>query len=92
MRSAFERALAFARNDNRGGSVPIIQRQSVADLLMNAKMKINTSRLLVWKALDVLDHGPGDQNPRFEHSLAAKIYAADCAVPQVFECMQAVGM
>ncbi|KAK0388990.1 hypothetical protein NLU13_2567 [Sarocladium strictum] len=92
MRAAFEKALAFARNDNRGGSVPIIQRQSVADLLMNAKMKIDTSRLLVWKALDVLDHGPGDRNARFEYSLAAKIYATDCAVPQVFECMQAVGM
>ncbi|KIW13047.1 hypothetical protein PV08_08234 [Exophiala spinifera] len=92
MRAAFERALAFARNDNRGGTVPIIQRQSVADLLMNAKIKIDTSRLLVWKALDVLEHGPGDRNARFEYSVAAKIYATDCAVPQVFECMQAVGM
>jgi alkylation response protein AidB-like acyl-CoA dehydrogenase len=27
MRAVFERALAFARNDNRGGSIPIIQRQ-----------------------------------------------------------------
>jgi alkylation response protein AidB-like acyl-CoA dehydrogenase len=59
---------------------------------MNAKIKIDTSRLLVWKTLDVLDHGPGNRNARFEYSVAVKIYATDCAVPEVFECMQAVGM
>ncbi|KIV82545.1 hypothetical protein PV11_04647 [Exophiala sideris] len=92
MRAAFERALEFARKDDRGGSMAIVQRQSVADLLINAKIKIDTSRLLVYKALDGLENGPGDHSARFETCLAAKIYATDCAVPQVFECMQVVGM
>ncbi|KAH7305297.1 acyl-CoA dehydrogenase/oxidase [Stachybotrys elegans] len=92
MREAFERAITFSKSDSRGGSVPIIERQSVADLLINAKIKTDTSRLVVWKALDCLENGPGDASSRFESCLAAKIYATDSALPAVFECMQAVGM
>jgi alkylation response protein AidB-like acyl-CoA dehydrogenase len=92
MRAAFEKALAFAKNDHRGGSVPIIQRQSPADLLINAKMRIDSSRALVWKALDSLDNGPGDANARFEACLEAKIHSSDSAIQCVYECMQVVGM
>jgi alkylation response protein AidB-like acyl-CoA dehydrogenase len=92
MRSAFELALKFSKEDNRGGSVPIIKRQSVADLLMGSKMRIDTSRLLVWKALDGLDrYGPSDATV-LEYCLQAKIYGGDAAVPAVYECMQVVGM
>ncbi|KAF5586532.1 acyl dehydrogenase [Fusarium pseudoanthophilum] len=92
MRAAFEKALAFAKNDHRGGSVPIIQRQSPADLLINAKMRIDSSRALVWKALDSLDNGPGDAKARFEACLEAKIHSSDSAIQCVYECMQVVGM
>ncbi|KAF5575468.1 acyl dehydrogenase [Fusarium pseudocircinatum] len=92
MRAAFEKALAFAKNDHRGGSVPIIQRHSPADLLINAKMRIDSSRALVWKALDSLDSGPGDAKARFEACLEAKIHSSDSAIQCVYECMQVVGM
>jgi alkylation response protein AidB-like acyl-CoA dehydrogenase len=42
-RAAFNVALALSR-DTRGGTVPIGQRQSVADLLINIKIRTETSR------------------------------------------------
>lgn len=92
MRRAFEVALKFAKEDNRGGTVPIIQRQSVADLLINCKIKIDTSRLLVRNALDSFDKGTGDAASRLESCLQTKIYCGDAAVQAVWETMQAVGM
>lgn len=92
MRVAFELALDFAKRDDRGGSVPIIQRQSPADLLINAKIKIDTSRLIVWKAVDALENGPGNSKERFETCLEAKIYPSDSAIACVWECMQVVGV
>ncbi|CAF3577369.1 unnamed protein product [Fusarium graminearum] len=92
MRTAFEAALKFAKEDNRGGSVPIIQRQSVADLLINCKIKTDTSRLLVRNALDAFDKGRGDAISRLEACLQAKIYSGEAAVQAVWEVMQAVGM
>lgn len=92
MRVAFETALDFAKRDSRGGSVPIIQRQSPADLLINAKIKIDTSRMIVWKAVDALENGPGNAAERFETCLEAKIYPSDSAMSCVWDCMQAVGM
>lgn len=38
-RAIFDAALAFAKNQTRGGTVPIGQHQSVADLLINIKMR-----------------------------------------------------
>ncbi|KAM0325118.1 hypothetical protein ACHAQA_007657 [Verticillium albo-atrum] len=91
-RAAFEAALKFAREDHRGGSVPIIERQSVADLLINCKIKIDTSRLLVRHALDSLDRQTGTTASRFESCLEAKIFSGDSAVQAVWEAMQVVGM
>lgn len=59
-RGAFEAALAFAKSDDRHGSVPIIQRPTVADRLIDIKIKCDTSRLICWKAVHCLDNGPGD--------------------------------
>ncbi|KPM38695.1 Nitroalkane oxidase [Neonectria ditissima] len=92
MRKAFEAALKFAREDNRGGTVPVLQRQSPADLLINAKIKIDTSRILVWKALSGLEEGAGDESSRYEACLQAKVYCSDQAVSVVWETMQVVGV
>ncbi|RMZ77700.1 hypothetical protein DV738_g4243, partial [Chaetothyriales sp. CBS 135597] len=92
LRKAFEEALTFAKHDTRGGTVPIIQHQSVADLLISLKGRIDTSRLLVWKALDTLQNGPGDYAARLEYCLQTKIYCSDQAVPGITEAMYAVGM
>lgn len=87
MAAAFEAALDFAKNDTRGGADPIIGRQSVADLLIGVKMRIDASRFLTWKASHALDNGLGG-----ELALEAKIYCSDLAVQSVSDCMSAVGM
>ncbi|OAA56281.1 Acyl-CoA dehydrogenase/oxidase [Niveomyces insectorum RCEF 264] len=92
MRAAFEAALKFAKEDTRGGSVPVLQRQSPADLLINAKIKIDTSRLLTWKALDGLEKGTGNELSRLEACLQTKVYCGDLAASCVLETMQVVGI
>lgn len=87
MSAAFEAALEFAKNDTRGGSEPIINRQSVSDLLLDVKMRIDAARFLTWKAADAFDKGLGG-----ELALEAKIYCSDLAVKSVTDCMSAVGM
>lgn len=42
-RAIFDAALAFSKT-SRGGNVPIGERQSVADLLIDIKMRTETSR------------------------------------------------
>ena len=92
MRKAFEAALEFAKKDTRGGAVPILERQSVADLLTSIKIRIDTSRILVWKALSALQDEPGDFPARLEQCVEANIYCTDQAVPAITEAMSAVGM
>ena len=87
MRAAFEAALKFSKEDSRGGSTPILNRQSVADLLMNIKMRTDASRLLTWQACRAFEKGLGPELP-----LEAKIYCSDNAVKCVVDAMNAVGM
>lgn len=87
MAAAFESALKFAKSDTRGGAQPIINHQSVSDLLIDIKMKTDTSRFLTWKAAHALDNGLGG-----ELALEAKIYCSDSAVKAVVDAMSAIGM
>lgn len=91
-RGAFEAALAFAKTDDRRGSVPIIQRDTVADRLVDIKIKVDTARLICWKAVHCLDNGPGDFAHRQELCLEAKIYATDACVDACTDAMKLVGM
>ncbi|MCJ1472978.1 hypothetical protein MMC13_001627, partial [Lambiella insularis] len=86
MRAAFEAALRFAKSDSRGGSKPILERQSVSDLLMHIKMRTDASRFLTWKACQALETGGGA-----ELALEAKIFCSDNAVQCVVDAMSAVG-
>lgn len=92
MRAAFEKALEFAKTDTRGGTVPILQRQSVSNLLIDVKCRIDACRLLTWKALHCLENGPGDFKARQELCLETKIYTSDNCVKSVTDTMSAVGM
>ncbi|TKA67480.1 hypothetical protein B0A49_08254 [Cryomyces minteri] len=92
MRAAFEAALAYAKTQTRGGSVPILERQSVADLLIDVKMRCEASRYLTWKALHGLENGPGGFAARLEMALEAKVFASDNAVKCVVDGMKVVGM
>lgn len=91
-RGAFEAALAFAKSDDRRGSVPIIQRATVSDRLVDIKIKCDTSRLICWKAVHCLDNGPGDFLHRQELCLEAKIHATDACVDACTDAMKVVGM
>jgi len=89
MRAAFEAALKYAKENNAGGTVKILERQSPADLLIAIKIRADTARLLTWKAAHALDTGaPGAA----EMCYAAKIYASEAAVTSVAEAMRVVGM
>lgn len=92
MRATFDAALRFAKDDTRGGSAPILERQSVADLLIDIKIRAETSRLLTWKALHAIENGPGDWKVRLELALEAKIYSSEAAVQSVVDAMKAVGI
>ncbi|OCL02796.1 acyl-CoA dehydrogenase NM domain-like protein [Glonium stellatum] len=92
MRAAFESGLNFAKSDTRGGTVPILARQSVADLLINIKMRVEAARALTWKALSCLENGPGDWKARLEIALEAKVWCSDQVVGCVIDAMKVVGM
>lgn len=87
MRRSFDLALAFAKREARGGSVPILQRQSVADLLINVKMRCESSRSLVWRAAYALEQ---KGNPELAYE--TKIFCSDNAVQSVVDAMNAVGV
>ncbi|KAJ5815069.1 Acyl-CoA dehydrogenase [Penicillium riverlandense] len=90
-RAVFDAALAFSR-DPRGGTVPIGQRQSVADLLINIKMRTETSRYLTWKAAHCLASDQGEYAQRREPALLAKIYCSDASVQSCTDAINAVGI
>lgn len=92
MRATFEAALKYAKDETRGGSVPILERQSVGDLLIDIKMRIEASRLFAWKALHAIENGPGDWKARLEMALEAKILSSEAAVQSVVDAMKAVGI
>lgn len=91
-RAAFEAALAFARGEDRGGMVKLLERQSVADLLIDVKMRTEAARMLTWKALKGMEQGAGNWETRLELALEAKIFSSESAVRSVVDCMKAVGM
>ena len=92
MRATFAAALKFTKEDSRGGSVPILARQSVADVMIDIKMRTEASRYLTWKACHCLENGPGEYQDRRELVLEAKIFCSDNAVKCVVDAMKVVGM
>lgn len=92
MRSAFDAALAFAKSDDRRGSVPLLERQAFADLLSGIKMATEACRALTWKAAHSLLNGPGNYDARRELANSAKVYCSEAAVKAVTDAIRAVGM
>ena len=92
MRAAFEAAIKFCKEDKRGGTVPIIQHQSVADKLMDIKMRIEAARALTWKAISTVERQDLSWETKLEICLEAKIWCSDQAPKAVVDAMAAVGM
>ncbi|KAF5520222.1 Nitroalkane oxidase [Colletotrichum aenigma] len=89
MRTAFRSALRFAKDKDQGGSVKVLERQSAADLLVSLKTKIDTARLISWKAAHAVDNGEKDA---VELCSQAKIYGSEVAVEGVAEAMRVIGI
>ena len=94
MRHAFDAALAFAKSDARGGSKRILEHQSVADRLIDAKCTIEAARALTWKAMSVLESTNESVawEQRLEIALESKIWCSEQAPKVVLGCMGVVGM
>jgi alkylation response protein AidB-like acyl-CoA dehydrogenase len=89
MRQAFDIAYRFARTENRGGPVPIIEHQAVSDILADAKGKIEAVRLLAWRALDaVMSMHPSGP----ELALHSKIFGSETGIDVVTDLVKIVGV
>ncbi|KAL3420747.1 acyl-CoA dehydrogenase domain-containing protein [Phlyctema vagabunda] len=89
-RGIFDAALKFSKS-TRGGSVPIGERQSVADLLIDIKMRTETSRYLTWKAAQRLQ-SDSEYDEKRELAIEAKIYCSDAAVKSAVDAINLVGV
>jgi butyryl-CoA dehydrogenase len=89
MRAAFAFALEFARGERRGGIRPIIEHQAVGYALADAKMAIEATRGLCWRACRAVDaQSPAAQ----ELAIEAKIYGSETAVRVLTDLMRVVGI
>ncbi|MCM0620879.1 acyl-CoA dehydrogenase family protein [Nocardioides bruguierae] len=89
MRRAFEHAHRFATTDTRGGAVPVIEHQAVADLLSDSKGRLEATRLLAWRALDaVMSQDPSAA----EWALHSKVLGSETGLQVVTDLAKAVGM
>jgi nitroalkane oxidase len=89
MRTAFDFALGFARNERRGGIHPIIEHQAVGYALADAKMAIEATRSLCWRACQAVDL----QSPAAEElAIEAKVYGSETAVRVLTNLMRVVGV
>jgi alkylation response protein AidB-like acyl-CoA dehydrogenase len=89
MRKAFDIAYKFAAAEKRGGLVPIIDHQAVADVLTDAKGKIEATRLLSWRALDAVLAGR-PTGP--ELALHAKIFGSETGLEVINSLIKVVGV
>ena len=87
MRQTFNRALAWAKSENRGSKEPMLQKQSVADLLIKIKTRCEATRALVWKAA----HCFGRTAWGAELCYEAKIFGSESAVESVTDAIYVVG-
>jgi alkylation response protein AidB-like acyl-CoA dehydrogenase len=89
MRAAFDFTLDFARNERRGGIHPILEHQAVGYALADAKIAIEATRCLSWRACQAVDlQSPGAQ----ELAAGAKIHGSEVAVRVLTDLMRVVGI
>lgn len=88
MRQAFDEALSWAKTERRGGRDIMLQKQSVADLLIKMKTRLEASRALTWKAADAF----GKTKFGSELCYEAKIFCSESAVESVTDAVNLVGV
>ena len=88
MRQTFDKALAWAKIERRGGRDSMLQKQSVADLLIKIKTRCEASRALTWRAACALGKTPFGGELCYE----AKIFGSESAVKSVTDAINLVGV
>lgn len=88
MRQTFDRVLAWAKENRRGSKEAMIQKQSVADLLIKIKTRCEATRALVWKAACCF----GSTRFGAELCYEAKIFGSESAVECVMDAINLVGV
>lgn len=88
MRQAFTEALAWAKAERRGGRDIMLQKQSVADLLVKMKTHLEASRALTWRAAEAF----GKTKFGSELCYEAKIFCSEKAVESVNDAVNLVGV
>jgi alkylation response protein AidB-like acyl-CoA dehydrogenase len=86
MERALEEAVRFARSRHVGGT-PIAKHQAVAHRVAKMKLRLETSRLLVYKAAWLLDQGARGQ----AEAALAKWHVAECAVASALDALRLRG-
>ncbi len=88
-RSAYEKALDFAKGNTAGSLKPIIGYQNVGYVLGDVASKIEMARYFSWRAADYLDKH--DQHAELVGAMN-KIQVTEMMFDCVFKCMQIVGV
>lgn len=86
MQRQLDRSVAFAKERRQFGQ-SIGKFQSVANRLVDMKVRLDTARLLLYRAAWLLDHG---RKCDLEISLS-KLYASECAVQSGLDAIQIHG-
>jgi len=88
-RSAYEKALDFAKGNTAGSLKPIIGYQNVGYVLGDVAAKIEMGRYFSWRAADYLDKH--DQHAELVGAMN-KIQVTEMMFDCVYKCMQIVGV
>jgi nitroalkane oxidase len=89
MRAAFDFTLHFARTEQRGGTHAIIAHQAVGFALADAKIMIEATRCLTWRACHAVD----EKLPAADQlAIQAKIFGSEAAVRVIADLMRIVGV
>jgi nitroalkane oxidase len=89
MRTAFDFTLKFAQTERRGGIVPIIEHQAVGYALADARIALESVRLMSWRGCHAADTRSADA---VELDIYAKVHGAETAVRVITELMRVVGV
>ncbi|MDF2052236.1 acyl-CoA dehydrogenase family protein [Arthrobacter sp. Cr_A7] len=87
--AALSFALGYTGTKSRGGGIPIVGHQSVSFALVDAKIRLEAVRSLLYRAANAIDARADDA---FELSVAAKIFASETVVDVISKLMLVVGV
>ncbi|MFZ0089756.1 MAG: acyl-CoA dehydrogenase family protein [Solirubrobacteraceae bacterium] len=85
-RAALEYAVAYAREREQFGK-PIAEHQAVAFRLADMALRVDASRLLTWRAAEMLDRGERATSP----AAMAKLHASETAMWCTWAAVQTLG-